>query len=100
MFIQNMREIIDAYMGRYMLPFPTTDPDSDFIRIESYTEDGLQKVEFFYKEYSQKAWMENGELNIINAQTGESVFDYAEEYSWSEEDVEFIKYGTKKGGCK
>ena len=39
-------------------------------------------------------WIEDGELKIENDR-GESVFDYAEENDWTQEDVDYIKFGRR-----
>lgn len=38
---------------------------------------------------------DNGELHIENPEAREDVFEYAEEYEWTEEDVNYMKFGRR-----
>ena len=92
MFIQETLQVINTFLERYV---PYTNETGDYTDIK--TVDG--KVRFtFNNDYYIYAWIENGELKI-NDEYGESVFDYADCYDWSEKEVHYIKYGDNKETC-
>ena len=85
-FIQETLEVINTFLERYI---PYINEQGDYTDIK--TVDG--KVRFtFNNDYYLFAWIDNKELHIENDR-GESVFDYADCYDWSEEDVKYMKYG-------
>jgi hypothetical protein len=86
MFIQATLEVINAFLNRYV---PYVNEQGDYTDIK--TVEG--KVRFtFNNDYYIFAWIENEELHI-ESEYGENIFDYADCYDWSEEDVHYIKYG-------
>ena len=88
MFIQNTLEVINTFLDRYV---GYVNEIGDYTEIKTIGD----KVRFtFNNDYYVFAWIENDELNIEN-ERGESIFDYAEEYEWTKEDVEYIKYGRR-----
>ena len=88
MFIQNTLEIINAFLDRYV---GFVNEIGDYTEIKTIG----NKVRFtFNNDYYVFAWIENGELNI-ETEYGESVFDYADCHGWTEENVNYIKYGRK-----
>ena len=88
MFIQNTLEVINTFLDRYV---GYVNEIGDYTEIKTIGD----KVRFtFNNDYYVFAWIENDELKIEN-ERGESVFDYAEEYEWTKEDVEYIKYGRR-----
>ena len=86
MFIQNTLEVINAFLDRYV---PFVNEQGDYTDIKTINE----KVRFtFNNDYYIYAWIDNGELHI-ETEYGESVFDFADCYDWTEEDVNYIKFG-------
>lgn len=89
MFIQETLEVINAFLERYV---PYVNEQGDYTQIKTI-EDG--KIRFtFNNDYYIYAWIKDGELHI-ETEYGESVFDFAEDYDWSKEDVEYMKYGKR-----
>lgn len=88
MFIQDTLEVINTFLDRYV---GYNNEIGDYTKIE--TIEG--KVKFtFNNNYFLLVWIENKELHIENMRK-ESIFDYAEEYEWTEEDVNYIKFGRR-----
>ena len=88
MFIQNTLEIINAFADRYI---GYVNESGDYTKITTVDE----KVKFtFNNDYSLLVWIENDELKIEN-ERGESIFDYADCYEWTEEDVNYIRFGRR-----
>lgn len=100
MFLSEMQRVIDAFKR-----FMELDGEyEDLCRIlaigpvRSSAKGWLYPVKFTYPTYSLVAWLDvNDELHIINPDTRESVFDYAEEQGWSDEDVQYIRFGESYG---
>lgn len=89
MFIQNTLKVINTFQDRYV---GYNNEIGDYTQIHTIGE----KVRFtFNNDYHIIAWIEDGELKIEN-EYGESIFDCAQEFGWSEEDVNYIKYGRRQ----
>ena len=91
MFIQNTLEIINTFLDRYV---PFVNEQGDYSKIETIKDKVKITHNDYYHSYSLFVWIEDGELKIENDR-GESVFDYAEENDWTEEDVNYIKFGRR-----
>ena len=98
MFIEQAQKVISAFNDRYVANYDSE--RSDYFEITVKDEQGTITAMFSIENYHLKAWIdEHEELHIINPETGESIFDYAEENGWDEEAINFMKLGTtKKGG--
>ena len=91
MFIQNTLEIINTFLERYV---PYINEQGDYSKIETIKDKVKITRNDYYHNYSLFVWIENGVLKIEN-ERGESVFDYAEESDWTQEDVDYIKFGRR-----
>jgi len=91
MFIEETQEILEAFK-RYVEHFNEID---DYYKIVSIKKDGTPAVGLYICDYSLLAWIDQKlQLNIINPDTKESVFDYAKEHGWDAKTVNYIKYGA------
>ena len=91
MFIENTLEVISAFLDRYV---PFVNEQGDYSKIETIKDKVKITRNDYYHSYSLFVWIENGELKIENDR-GESVFDYADCYEWTDEDVNYIKFGRR-----
>ena len=91
MFIENTLEVISAFLDRYV---PFVNEQGDYSKIETIKDKVKITRNDYYHSYSLFVWIENGELKIENDR-GESVFDYAEESDWTQEDIDYIKFGRR-----
>lgn len=95
MFIQETQNIINAFYERYVEK--RNSERADYYKMIARTdENGLLYVEFFIMDYSLIACFDDSDVfHIENAQTQESILDFAEENGWDEETVNFIKHGLR-----
>ncbi len=93
MFLQETVRIINGFL-RYV---EFTQEMSDYHMMRSYSDGDHIVVDFSIDDYTMSAWIDSAdELHVINKDTQESVFDYAEEQSWSKEEVRYMRFGGVK----
>lgn len=91
MFIQETQKIIKTFHERYISKYDSE--RGDYHEIHSYIGNtGIHFVCFYIEDYYLRAYFTDNEFHIENA-NGESIFNYANENNWSEEDIHFMKFG-------
>jgi len=93
MFLQETVRIINGFL-RYA---EFAQEVSDYHMMRSYNDAGRIVVDFTADDYTLSAWIDSAdELHIINKDTKESVFNYAEEHSWSKNEIQYMRFGGVK----
>ena len=89
MFLQECMEVLQAVLERYV---PMVNEIGDYTRLVF---SNGKMILTFNNDYNITAWIENGELKL-ESEYGESIYDFADCYDWTKEDIEFMKFGRKK----
>ena len=90
--IEDMCEVMHIFNERFLEKYYV--PDMRIVKIEAEK----RKVTFYFQDaYSITAWIDvcDGALQMENSK-GESIYDYAAEFKWTEDDINYLKYGVEK----